>query len=281
MTSNTYRRLQLKSTQLSRIVVLMAMTGLAACGGGGGGGGGGTEVAPGPAPIPAPAPSTDPKAVAGFWTTRVDAQTTASAIFLPEGQAWTVLQNTSVPTSGTTATLTTTTLARGSITVSDNALAVTGPSYTFSNPALVGTYALSGTFVPKTSISVSAQTSGATPTPALTWAYNAAFEIPARLSDAVGRWNTSFAQGAIKVTLDFTALGAITGTSTTGCTYTGSVVPHPAGIAVFNLTLNEACLNQASRSYSGIATVNAAGTSLSAAYTTSDGALAGLLVGTR
>jgi hypothetical protein len=49
---------------------------------------------------------------------------------------------------------------------------------------------------------------------------------------------------------------------------------------VFNLTLNEACLNQASRSYSGITTVNAAG-NLSAAYTTADGALAGLLVGTR
>jgi hypothetical protein len=211
----------------------------------------------------------------------VDGQNTASTIFLPEGQAWTVLQNTSIPASSTGASVVTTTLARGSITVSNNTIAVTGPSYTFSSPATVGTYALTGTFVPKTSISVPAQTSGATPTPAFTWAYNAAFDTPAKLSDAVGRWNTSFASGAIKVTLDFTALGAITGTSTTGCTYTGSVVPHPAGIAVFNLTLNEACLNQASRSYSGITTVNAAGTSLSAAYTTADGALAGLLVGTR
>ena len=192
-----------------------------------------------------------------------------------------MLQNTSVTAAGMTATGTTTTLARGTITVSNNAITVSGPSYTFSSPATVGTYALAGTFVPKVSVSVPAQTSGATPTPAFTWAYNAAFETPSKLSDTVGRWNTSFAQGAIKVTLDFTALGAITGTSTTGCTYTGSVVPHPAGIAVFNLTLNEACLNQASRSYSGITTVNAAGTSLSAAYTTADGALAGLLVGTR
>ena len=199
-----------------------------------------------------------------------------------------MLQNTSIAAPGTTSTSTTTittTLARGSITVSNNTIAVTGPSYTFSSSVVLGTYTLAGTFVPKTSISVPAQTSSAAPapafTPAFTWAYNAAFETPARLSDAAGRWSSSFAQGAIRVTLDFSALGAITGSSTTGCTYSGGVVPHPAGIAVFNLTLIEACLNQASRSYSGIATVNAAAGSLSAAYTTADGALAGLLVGTR
>ena len=117
--------------------------------------------------------------------------------------------------------------------------------------------------------------------PAYSWAYSAAFEVPAKLTDTAGRWNASFSGGAIKVTLDISVLGALTGTSTTGCSYTGSVVPHPANIAVFNLTLYEACLNQSVNSYSGITTVNTAATSFSAAFVSKDGALAGLLVGTR
>ena len=184
----------------------------------------------------------------------------------------------SATSSGTPAVITTsTTLARGVVGVSNNAVTVTGPSYTFTSPLTQGNYRLNGTFVPKNAINVPASGSQS----ATTWAYNAAFEVPAKLTDTAGRWNTSFAGGAVRVTLDISVLGALTGTSTTGCVYTGTVVPHPAGIAVFNLTLNEACLNQPVRNYSGITTVNAAATTLSAAYVTADGTAAGLLVGTR
>ena len=251
----------------------VSLAALAACGSGGGGGDA-LPAAPVPPPPTLPASTTDPKVIAGFWSTRVDAQTTASSVFLPEGQAWTVLQ----ATAGTGAnTMTTATLVRGAVSVANSDVIVAGPSYTFGSPLVVGSYRLNGTFVPKSVINVPAQAG----LPAYSWAYNAAFEVPAKLTDTAGRWNASFSGGAIKVTLDISVLGALTGTSTTGCSYTGSVVPHPANIAVFNLTLDEACLNQAVNSYSGITTVNTAATSLSAAFVSRDGALAGLLVGTR
>lgn len=173
--------------------------------------------------------------------------------------------------------VTTTTLARGNITVSDAAVTLAGPFHTFSSPVVMGNYRLNGTFVSKNTLTIPAQGGMA----GYSWAYNPAFEVPAKLTDTAGRWNASFSGGAVRATLDITVLGVLTGTSTTGCSYTGSVTPHPAGIAVFNLVVNEACLNQAVRSYSGITTVNPAATSLSAAFVTADGTQSGLLVGTR
>ncbi len=240
--------------------------------------------APTPAPpAPAPAPTTDPKAAAGFWSGRVDAQTTASAVFLPEGQAWTVLQTGTTTVAGTS---TISTLARGTVTVVNQAVSVAGQAYQFaSTGTTTSTYRITGGFVPKTSLTVPTVTfpgpSTQAPIPGYALTYNPSFDTGATQATVAGRWNASFGTGAIRLTLDISATGAITGTSTAGCTYTGSAALHPANIAVFNLSLTETCVAQAARTYSGIATLNDLRTTLSAAYLTPDGALAGIFAATR
>ena len=156
----------------------VSIAALAACGSGGSSDP--LPAAPVPPPPILPAPTTDPKVIAGFWSTRVDAQTTASSVFLPEGQAWTVLQAT---TSTGAAAVPTATLVRGAVSVVNNDVTVAGPSYTFGSPLVVGSYRLNGTFVPKNAINVPAQAG----LPAYSWSYNAAFEVPAKLTDTAGR----------------------------------------------------------------------------------------------
>jgi hypothetical protein len=271
-------------SRAAKLLALSALVALAACGSGSGGDTASAPApAPAPAPVPAPAPSpapapaptptTDPKATAGFWSGRLDAQTTVSSVFLPEGQAWTVL--TSTPVAGTTGTVST--LARGTISVANNTVTVAGTATSFGNPPAVNSYSLQGVLVPQSALNVPATVA----TPAYDLTYNKAFETPARLADAAGRWSASVSQGAIRVTLDINATGAITGSSTAGCTYSGSLATHPAGIAVFTLGLQEQCLNQVASSFGGIATLNAASTQLSLAFTAANGSQAGLLLATR
>jgi hypothetical protein len=241
-----------------------------------------------PTPTPTAAVSTDPKLAAGFWSGRVDPQTTASAVFLPEGQAWTVLQATRTTVAGSaTVSSTLTTLALGSVTVATPSVIVSGTAYTFSTTFSTETFRISGTVLPQGTLTVPATVAMATSpaTPAYSWVYNRAFETAAKPADVAGSWNTSLSNGAIRLTLSISAAGALTGTSTSGCTYTGTVAPHPANIAVFNLSLNETCVPTPGasglRTYAGIATLNETRTTLSAAYTTPDRTLAGVFAAVR
>jgi hypothetical protein len=240
--------------KLLKLTPLFALTLLLACGGGGGGGG----------DTPPPAPS-DPSAAQGFWSGAVDAQTTASAVLLPDGAAWNVLRKGSAITS----------LVRGTTTVTGSAFSISGVSF---NPAggAPGSYSISGTVAPKATLTVAAAGSAS----GYTLAYNKSYETAAKLPDVAGRWTASFGGGSLQLTLDFSATGALTGTSTSGCTYTGSVVPHPAAVAVFNLALVEACVG-ASVPYTGIVTLNEARTVLSAAFTTPSLSAGGLFQATR
>lgn len=256
-----------------RLAALGASMALAACGGG-------DDASPAPAPAPAPAPSpaptpappagsNDPKEAAGFWSGRVDAQTIASAVFLPEGQAWTVFQT----SAGAT------TLARGTVTVAFPAVSVSGTRYTLGANAATSPYNLAGTVAPRSTLGVSA-TGGPTATPAYSLAYNAAYETPAKASDVTGRWVATFAGGTVRLTMDVSDSGALSGDSTSGCRYSGSLVPHPAQIAVYRLSLAETCPPAAGTtgtgSYAGIATLNEARTTLSAAFTSPDGSAGGV-----
>lgn len=243
--------------KLLKVIPLLATTFLLACGGGGGDGG--------TAPPPPPAPS-DPSAAQGFWSGQVNAQTTASAVLLPDGTAWNVLRTGAVINS----------LVRGTTTVSGTAFSISGQSFNIAGGAPAG-YSISGTLAPKATLTVAA----AQGAPGYTLAYNKSYETAAKLSDVAGRWNASFGGGALQLALDFSAAGALTGSSSAGCTYSGSVVPHPAAIAVFNLSLAETCAGTPAQQFAGIATLNEARTLLSAAFTTPNLSAGGLFQATR
>ena len=72
----------------------------------------------------------------------------------------------------------------------------------------------------------------------------------------------------------------MTGSSTTGCTYIGTQVPHAGNVAVFDLNLTETCLGTAAV-LQGIATVSASKTTLFLTFTTADKARGGLFVGAK
>lgn len=71
---------------------------------------------------------------------------------------------------------------------------------------------------------------------------------------------------------DIDSAGKLAGTSTTGCTYSGTITPNASPVAVLDVTIVENCAGT-SRTLRGIATLNAAQTGLSAAYTTATGVL--------
>lgn len=240
---------------LSRLMGAAALLAtLAACGGGGGGG-----EAPAPAPAPAPAAATQ-----GFWSGRVDAQTTASGVFLADGPAMLVLQSNTAST-----------LVMGMTANNANAFTLSGRSYGLGTGGS-SAYSSSGTVVPKSTLDIGA----AGNTPAYQLAYNAAYERPAQLSDIAGRWVARFSGGTLTLTLDFAANGAVSGTNTSGCTYSGTVAPH-GNVAVFDLSLREACVGTAAVQFNGYATLNEARTTLSVGAVSSDQATATAFQATR
>ncbi len=72
------------------------------------------------------------------------------------------------------------------------------------------------------------------------------------------------------------ANGVLSGTSTLGCSYNGSVAPH-GSVAVFDVTLTETCTGSTTQ-LSGIAKLNTAKTFLTFGLTTADGGMAEAVV---
>lgn len=231
----------------------------------GGSGGGGTSVVTDPGTTPPP-PSAGAAAAQGFWSGQVDAQTTASAVYLPEGVAWTVVQDVTGVTS----------MARGSVTVDASAFSVTGRSFELAS-GTTSTFSITGTVAQKATLSVAA----AGTVPSYTLVYRSAYETPATLADVVGAWTSTREGSIVRLTLNVAASGALAGSSTTGCSYTGTLAPYSAGVAVFSLSLTETCLGLAALEFTGIATLNAAKTALSAAFTTADLNAGSVILATR
>jgi hypothetical protein len=131
--------------------------------------------------------------------------------------------------------------------------------------------------VPKGSLAYAAGTGA----PAYTLGYSAAYDVPANLADVTGRWRASFSGGTLVLTFDVASSGAITGSNTSGCSYSGSLSPHAGGVAVFDLRLTEACPGVAAVQFSGIATLYANKTILSAGFASADLATANAFLATR
>lgn len=253
------------SVPLSLRVLFCAVLAAAAAGCGGGGGGGDvpapppapTPVPPPPPPPPGPPPAPAPGAAAsaqGFWSGQANAQTFVSSVILAEGPVMQVSQ-----TAGLT------TLVIGTVNSQDASFSITGRSYNLNTGVQSG-YAASGTVVPKATLAF-APAGGAA---GYTLAYSSAYETPANLADVTGRWRTSFAGGTLVLTLDVASSGAITGSNTSGCNYSGSLAPHAGGVAVYDLRLTEACPNVAAVQFTGIATLYANKTILSAGFASND-----------
>ena len=251
------------STFLKISATALACAALMACGGGTDTGGGGTTV-----PV-TPVISTASKLAdaQGFWGATLSATISASAIILPNGQAWVVYQ------TGTTVTA----LAQATLSLNGSTYASSGKYYSLPAGA-VQDYSFSGNLTPGGSATLANSVTVGSGTPAaVTWAYNKTYETPVSQSSVQGRWSGKL--GADSLLWDVDAAGKLAGTSTTGCTYSGSITPNVNPVAVLDVSMIESCAG-ATKTLAGIATLNAAKTGLSIAYTTGAGAqsLGGVIV---
>jgi hypothetical protein len=176
-----------------------------------------------------PPPVTEPATAAlqGLWQSPAGAASTVSAIALPNGQLWAIISNAGV-----------TRLIKVGLSAQTSDFAGSGKSYTLgSNTSAVST-AVSVSVVEKNSLSGSFTASGGQPE-AFALAYQSRYDTPAVLGDFAGNWQAPLGPGVVNWTIAST--GALTGTRTTGCTYSGLLSLRAEHKAVLDTAVNENC----------------------------------------
>jgi hypothetical protein len=244
-------------TQFSSALALCAIATLAGCGGGGD-----SEILVTPSAV-----------MQGFWQGSVSSgpggATQASAVVLPDGTAWVALESTASTTgliklniTGTAASSTAANLtgsgqyyAEGSATK----LATTATGSATTAGQLTGAFTVSG---------ASAST--------ISWAAGSNYKTAALQTDVAKSWSAASGSGAVVISWAVSSTGVLTGSSTTGCTYLGSLKPNSNPIAVFDLSATETCADT-TQTLTGIGTLNGAKTKLNVAYTAASGDKGGLL----
>ena len=210
-------------------------------------------------------PKPDVPSPKGFWI-GTQGTSSLSAIVLANGDGWVVSDD-----AGTI------NFACIQTTVTGNSFSGTGTRYLLQSGTVEPTTA-SGTFVEKATLSGSMSPVSSS----FILAYNTRYETIASLTDAAGSWLGSY--GNSNLTMNVASTGSLSGNSTTGCKYSGTLVTRSSDPAVFDVSFTETCGVNASpvvKVLSGIATVNAARTAISIAATTADKTSGALFVGVK
>ncbi|MCK7491493.1 MAG: hypothetical protein MZW92_07155 [Comamonadaceae bacterium] len=113
-------------------------------------------------------------------------------------------------------------------------------------------------------------TSGAT-SGSVALTYSNTYDVPASQAHVVGDWGFTKEGGEIVVNWSVAADGALTGNSTLGCTYDGSVRPRNATTAIFAVAVTETCTG-GTKQLAGVGRLNADRTFLTFGLTTTGGA---------
>lgn len=247
---------------LKTSVLVVVSAALTACGSGN------TDVTTPATPAsPTPASAAVPTLAnaQGFWSATLSGTSSASAVILPNGQAWVVYQ------TGSTVSA----LAQATLSLNGSIYTSSGKYYSLPAGA-VQDYSFSGNLTAgNTGSLASSITVGAGAPTAVTWTYNKAYETAASQSSVQGRW--SGIQGADSLLWDLDAAGKLAGTSTTGCTYSGTITPNANPVAVLDVAIVESCAGT-SQNLAGMATLNADKTRMSLAYTTAAGTQGGVVL---
>lgn len=103
----------------------------------------------------------------------------------------------------------------------------------------------------------------------LTLAQTDALTAAAVQADAAGAWKATAGGNAQTVTWTVAESGAVSGQSTTGCTYAGSLAAM-SNASAYTASVKEACSDGVTTQYNGIATLNPAKNALSVVATSAD-----------
>ncbi len=191
--------------------------------------------------------------------------TTTSVIVLPNGQLWAVLADAS-----------STRLIKASLVSQGSAFGGTGKSYTLGTSSF-STTTITASAVAKTSLSASISTASASGTQLDTASltYQSRYDTAAVLADFAGNWQATLGSGTTHWTI--TSSGTISGSRTTGCTYSGQIRLRAEAKAVTDAAVTETCAGTLIQLH-GVATLRADKARISMALSTADEA-SGLLLG--
>jgi len=218
-----------------------------------GGGSSSDSVIPMPPVVPTP-PAVEAQTVAalqGIWQSPAGAASTISAIVLPDGTSW------SVVTTGTT-----TSLLKTSFVAQSSGFAGTGRAYTLGT-ITVDDITATASVVEKTSMSGMVSRAGQTESYALS--YQSRYDTPTTLADLAGTWSATLGPGV--VTWVIAGDGVLTGSRTTGCTYSGSLSLRSEAKSVVDVAITETC-SGTDTLLSGVAALGVGKTNLGMVMTT-------------
>jgi hypothetical protein len=250
--------------KLMKLLVVCSALSLAACGGGGGGGGGATSNPP-----PVQVPPITLAQLQGFWNGAVSGASlggasTARTVVLSDGSAWMFLHDAQDNLVG---------LSTAKLAISGQTFLATGARYP-SSGAKAESVSVSGGAPTATTFPVTVVSATGSSTLALS--ADTRYNTAVTKADTTGTWHFTKAGGTIVADWAIDANGVLSGTSTLGCAYNGTLAPHGA-VAVFDVTLTETCSTGVTQ-LSGIAKLNTAKTFLTFGMTTADGAKADTVV---
>lgn len=238
---------------------------LAACGGGD------SEPTPTPTPPPEPTPVATLSATQGIWQSAAGAATSTSAIVLPDGGLWAVQTS-----SSGASTQTSTQVIKATLAVQGNGYSATGMRYTLgtgnANAGAPATVVVAASVVEKSSLVL--RTGSGADAQDLALAWQARYDSSASLAGLAGAWSATMGAGTLRWSID--ADGHISGTRTTGCTYTGQLSLRTERKAVVDALVLEDCAG-ARTQLNGVATLNPDTGRLSMVLTTADDSQAVLL----
>ncbi|MCF8210353.1 MAG: hypothetical protein K9K38_13285 [Rhodoferax sp.] len=191
---------------------------------------------PTPTPTPTPTPALSTSALQGIWRSPAGSASTVSAVVLPDGKVWALMSNAS-----------STRVLKGAFEVQGTNFAGTAKSFTLGTSTTTTTQ-LTASVVQKTSLAGTVVSAGLSEPIGL--AYQTRYDTAATLADFAGAWTATLGPGTVRWTLS--ATGAITGTRTTGCTYSGQLSVRPEQKAVVMAAVTETCAG-ATTQLSGVA----------------------------
>ncbi|MDK2743514.1 MAG: hypothetical protein H8K03_01325 [Nitrospira sp.] len=245
----------------SGVLSLLLLVSLSACSGNG--------DTPQPSPAPLPAASAE-----GFWTGTTDTNRTIAGLVLDDGVYWVLYSAVGDP-SVVAGLIQGDSSSQNGVFTSSNARDFNLEGQPIRNATINGNYAikqnLNGTLV--------YQTGGQS---TFTTTYNSAYELTPDMNAVAGTYTGEVAANET-ATVVLTSNGGISGSSSTGCTFTGSFSPRTHG-NVFNITVTfggqAACSNGAD-TLTGIGTYDAGTKTLTSAALNSTRTNGFIFIGTK
>ncbi|MCW5238543.1 hypothetical protein D5047_20765 [Verminephrobacter eiseniae] len=241
---------QTRRSPLRTVLTIATVAMLAACGGGGGGGGDGSSPS-------TPATTIDPVQFKGRWATAAAVTPVMIAVVLPDA-------------SGTTASawLLANDASRLVKLVLFSDSSANGTSYTLA-PTNTDGQSVTGTVTGTLTSSPKRMSLTGVSSTALAFDQSDALTTAAVQADAAKTWESIAGGNARTTTWTVASDGAISGSSTTGCSFTGKLTAMSSSNA-FSAQFAESCSDGVTTNFSGIATVDAPKTRLTVTAITAD-----------